>query len=96
MEQDSIPSKSRFLPAQLLQQKLLKYQRKEESKSMKKGNRNLKSSKSDTLLLDGKKSSVENALDTLKNEGTEEDDDNDVAIPGSCFEYFFFSFSNNM
>ena len=88
MEQDLIPTKSRFLPAQLLQQKLLKYQRKEGSKAMKKGNKILKPSKSDTLLLHGNISSPANDLATLTNEVPAEDDDNDVAIPGSCFEYF--------
>ena len=93
MEQDSTPATSRFLPAQLLQQKLLKFQRKEEAKSMKKGNKIFKSSKSDGLLSKGIKDSSDNAPDNFTNEDSVDDDDNGVDIPGSLFLVLFCYYS---
>ena len=78
MDQDLNPPQSRFLPAQLLQQKLLRYQQSDGDKSVKKGNKASASSKSNSLILSGKILSLESNINDYDND----DDDDDVAIPG--------------
>ena len=80
MDQDLNLPPSRFLPAQLLQQKLLSYQQNEGDKSGK--TRNKSSLKSNELILGGKLSSIKSDLNEYENQGHEKDDDDDVTIPG--------------
>ena len=95
MEQDLHLPPSRFLPAQLLQQKLLRYQENEGNKPVKKGNKASATSKSNSLLLSGKISSLESTVNEFENQDCEKDDDDDVAIPGKRLT-FYFSCMNEM
>ena len=82
LEQDLNLPPNQLLPAQLLQQKLLKYQENEVDTSVKKRNKTPVSSKSSALLLSGKLSSLTSTFNECENQYYEKDDDDDVAIPG--------------
>ena len=92
-EQDLNLPPSQFLPAQLLQQKLLSYQQNEGDKSVKTGKKASASFKSNELILGVQLSSIESNFNEYENQDHEKDDDDDVTIPG---EWTLFSCTNEM